>query len=563
MELAWPARWKKVLESRWSAAAVLVVITVAAYWPALHAGFTWNDDEYVVKNQTLRDLSGLRDIWFKIGPLPPYYPLVQTTFWLEYHVWGLNPFGYHLTNVSLHAVAAVLVWRVLRWLKAPGAWLAAALFALHPVHVESVAWIAQRKNVLSAVFYCAAALTYLRFRQLKDAGVSLRRSWYFYSWALLFFVVALLSERVSASLPAALLLIRWWKKGRLRGSDFLPLAPFFLLGAVSVLVTTWLEKHQVRLEAMVRYLAFPQHFLLAGRALWFYAAKLLWPSRLTFIYPYLDLNVKQWWQWFFPIVAVAVIATLWCARRRIGRPPVVALLFFAGTLFPALGFLNVHPFGYSYVADHFQYLASIGLIVLAAAGLSRLPRVTGLGLLGILGVLTWQQAQLYRDPQTLWRDTVKKNPGSWVSRNNLGNALVKLGKVDEAIPEYRWAIKRHPELRWSYDNLGRAYLQASRVNDAIVCFQKACEIKPSDPLTCQYLSNALLNGKADEGILSFQKALETKPDYAEAEYNLAVTLDQKGNTDQAVAHYRKALQLKPNFEEPKWQLRKLGVQIPN
>jgi tetratricopeptide (TPR) repeat protein len=242
----------------------------------------------------------------------------------------------------------------------------------------------------------------------------------------------------------------------------------------------------------------------------------------------------------------------------------VAVLFFAGTLSPMLGFLNVHPLGYSSVAAHFQYLASIGLVALAVAGLSRLPRVTGLGLLlGIVGVLTWQQAHIYRDPQTLWRDTVKKNPGSWVSRNNLGNALVKLGKVDEAIPEYRWAIERHPELRWSYDNLGRVYLQQGRVDDAIACFQKACEIKPSDAVTCQYLSNAFLKGEVDETILNYQKALETKPDYAGAEYNLGVTLDQKGEIDQAVAHYRRALQLKLDFEEPKMQLRKLGVQVPD
>ena len=527
MELAWRTWWKKVSESRWPAAATLVVITVAAYWPALHAGFIWNDDDYVTKNQALHDLAGLRDIWFKIGPIPPYYPLVQTTFWLEYLVWGLNPFGYHLTNVLVHALAAVLLWRVLRWLQIPGAWLAAALFALHPVHVESVAWIAQRKNGLSAVFYLAGALTYLRFTQLKDAGVSGRRPWYFF--ALLLFAAALLSERISASLPAALLLTRWWKKARIRWSDFLPLAPFFLLGAASVLVTTWLEKHQLRAEGMMAFLTFPQRFLLAGRALWFYIAKLLWPSRLTFIYPYLDLNVKQWWQWLFPIAAVAVVAALWFARRRIGRAPVVAVLFFAGTLFPVLGFLNVHPIGYSYVADHFQYLASIGLIALAAAGLSRLPRVTWLGLLGILGVLTWQQTHVYRDLQTLWRDTLTKNPGSWMSRNSLGNALLKLGKVDEAIAEYQRAIERHPDLGWSYDNLGRAYLQQGRVNDAIACFQKACEIKPN----------------------------------AEAEYHFGVALEQKGEIDQAVAHYRRALQLKPNFEESKMRLRKLGVQVPD
>ncbi|HEY4283175.1 MAG TPA: tetratricopeptide repeat protein, partial [Chthoniobacterales bacterium] len=532
MELAWRAWWKKVLESKWSAVAALVVIEMAAYWPALNAGFIWNDDDYLTGNQTSGDLSGLRDIWFKIGRDRFYYPLVQTISWLEYHIWGLNPFGYHLANVLLHALTAILVWRVLRQLAVPGALLAAALFALHPVQVESVAWIAQRKVVLSAVFYLAAALTYLRFTQLKDTGASGGRRWSFYLLALLLFVAALLSETITASLPAALLLIRWWKKARIRWSDITPLVPFFLLGVASGLVTDLLEKHYGRMEAMVRYLAFPQHLLLAGKGIWFYIGKLLWPSRLTFIYPYWILDVKQWWQWGFPIWLVAAVAVLWYARHRIGRAPFVALLFFAATLAPVVGLLNAHPLGYAYVADHFLYLASIGLLALAAAGLSRLPRVTWLGLLGIVGFLTWQQTHIYRDSETLWRDTLTKNPGSWVSHNNFGIALLTLGKVEEAIPAFQWSIERHPDLKWSYDNLGRAYLQQGRVNDGIACFQKACDIHLKDAAVCHYLGNAVLKGEVDQAILSYQKALETKPNYAQAEYNLAVTLEQEGEIDQ-------------------------------
>ena len=204
MESADRPWWKSVWESEWLAAALIVFVTIIAYLPALHAGFIWDDDDYVIKNETLRHLEGLRDIWFKIGAVPQYYPLVYTTFWLEYHLWGLNPFGYHLANVLLHASAAVLLWRVLRWLQVPGAWLAAALFSLHPMQVESAAWITERKNVLSAVFYFAAALTYLRFTQAQDAGASGKRPWYYYCGALFLFVAALLSKTVTASLPM------WW-----------------------------------------------------------------------------------------------------------------------------------------------------------------------------------------------------------------------------------------------------------------------------------------------------------------------------------------------------------------
>ncbi len=556
--------WKRVWKSQWLAAALLIVVTMIAYLPALRAGFIWDDDDYVTKNQTLRDLAGLRDIWFKVGAVPQYYPLVHTTFWLEYHMWGLNPFGYHFLNVMLHALAAVLLWRALNRLEVPGAWLGAAVFALHPVAVESVAWITERKNVLSAVFYFAAALTYLRFTQLKDAGASENRPWYFYSGALLLFMAALLSKTVTASLPAALLLIRWWKKGRLPWNDFVPLLPCFILSSAFGWITAWMEKYQVGAEGTDWSLAFSQRFLLAGRALWFYIGKLAWPSRLTFIYPHWELNPKEWWQSLFLLAAIAVVAGLWLGRRWIGRAPVVAVLFFGGTLFPALGFVNVYPFRYSYVADHFQYLASVGLIALAVAGLSQLPRAFWIGLLGLLTFLTWQQTQIYRDLQTLWRDTLAKNPQCWMAHNNLGNALLKIGKVDEAIAEYQSGIKIQPGLARSHDNLGLAFLQKGELNQAISSFQRACEINPNYAEARDDLGNAfLLKNEVDEAIVHYEKALEINPDYAEADYNLGVALRQKGRIDEAVAHYQKALQLKPDFEEPKKKLRELGLEAPH
>jgi hypothetical protein len=286
----------------WFISLLLLGLTLAAYLPALHAGFIWDDDDYLINNRTLHDLPGLQRIWFETSATPQYYPLVHTTFWLEYHLWKLNPLGYHLDNVFLHALAAILLWRVLLKLPVPGAWLAAAIFAVHPVNVESVAWVTERKNVLSAVFYFAAALAYLRFavpdnppdtndKRRETTGKKLEEKqagstrWCWYVAALILFVGALFSKTVTTSLPAALLLVFWWKRGRIGLRDVLQLLPFFAVGVGLSLHTSWLEKHHVGASGAEWALSFFDRCLIAGRALWFYAGKLVWPAELTFIYP--------------------------------------------------------------------------------------------------------------------------------------------------------------------------------------------------------------------------------------------------------------------------------------
>src|ERR1700704_5564538 len=381
-------------KSAWILGALLVALIIMAYQQVWHAGFIWDDDAYVTRNPTLRDLHGLWRIWFDVTSTPQYYPLVHTSFWLEYHLWGLNPFGFHLTNVLLHAIGAVLLWRILVRLQLPGAWLAAAIFAVHPVEVESVAWITERKNVLSAVFYFAAALAYLRFVSKRDDQNPNRASPYFIS--LVLFICALLSKTVACSLPAALLLVRWWRKGRLSWRDAFPLVPFFVIGASMGLLTAWLEQHHVLAEGAQWSYTFLERCLIAGRGICFYAAKFFWPHKLAFIYPRWNIDAHSIGQWIFPIAVIVIVVVLWCARRRLGRGTLVAFLIFIGTLFPALGFFNVYPFRYSFVADHFQYLASIGLIALAGVGLNRLPRFVGVITILALAVLTWRQVGIYR-----------------------------------------------------------------------------------------------------------------------------------------------------------------------
>jgi tetratricopeptide (TPR) repeat protein len=547
----------------WLMATLLVLATLIAYQPLWHAGFIWDDDDYVTANWTLHNLDGLKHIWFDTTATPQYYPLVHTTYWLEYHIWKLNPLGYHIVNVLLHALGAILLWRVLAMLELPGAWLAAAIFALHPVNVESVAWVTERKNVLSAVFFFAAAWAYLRFAGKWE---SKERRWNWWVVALLLFVCALLSKTVACSLPAALLLACWWKKGRLELRDVLPTIPFLIAGLWLGLQTARLEQNHVGARGSDWAFSFAERCLIAGRALWFYIGKLVWPEQLTFIYPRWHIDTGIWRQWLFPVAALAAVAALWLARKRIGRGPLAAVLFFAGTLFPALGFFNVFPMLFSFVADHFQYLASAGIIALAAAGITvaaaRLGRnfsflkfaCCGLMLLA-LGTLTWRQTKMYADAETLWQTTLRQNPQCWLAHNNLGVALLDKGLVDEATAHFQTALAIRPQYPGAYNNLGTALMHTGQVNGAIANFQKALQLDSNYAEAFNNLGAALLRkGQTNEAIASCQKALQIKPGYADAHNNLGSALIQKGQTDEAMIQFQQALQLNPDYAEAQYNL---------
>jgi tetratricopeptide (TPR) repeat protein len=534
---------------------LLVLLTLVAYAQTWHNGFIWDDDSYVTNNPTLRTLHGLWRIWSDVAATPQYYPLVYTSFWLEYHLWGLNPLGYHLVNVFLHALSTVLLWRILTRLEIPGAWLAAAIFAVHPIAVESVAWITERKNVLSAVFYFAAALTYLRFEAMRDAGNSGRRHWHLYLISLALFVFALLSKTVACSLPAALLLVRWWKTGRLKRQEIARLLPFFVIGLGLGLLTAWLEKHHVRAEGEEWSFTFVQRFLIAGRALWFYASKLFWPAKLTFIYPHWDVSVSSIGQWLFPLSALVAAVSLWWTRAWIGRGPLVAVLFFAGTLFPALGFINVFPFRYSFVADHFQYLASVGLIVLAAAGLTRVPRFIPAALLVVLATLTWRHVSVYRDLDTLWSDTVNKNPASWMAQNNFGMVLQRKGKEDEAIAHFQQALRLDSSKSEIYNNLGHSLTVKGRLNESLLHLRKALEINPNYAEVRYNLGHALLRaGLLDDAIVHLKKAVEINPNYVPAYSDLGNALLRKGEVEESLAYLQRAVEIDPDYKPTRFNL---------
>ncbi len=536
-----PAGLRAWWQQPWLPGALLVAATLLAYKPAWHGGFIWDDDAWTSNvSGLLRNLSGLCLMWCKPTALQQYFPVTGTSFWLDYQLWGFRTLPYHVENVLLHACAALLFWRLLLRLQVPGAWLASAIFALHPVMVESVAWITERKNVLSLVFYLGALLAYARFSRFwqEDDNLALaagnrpsRRS-AAYALALLLFLAAHLSKATTFSLPPLLLLVGWWKRGHLRWrTDVLPSLPFFAIAVSLGLATVWLERNHIGAKGEQWDIPFPERCLIAGQALWFYTGKLLWPANLCFIYPRWQPNPGSWAQWLYPATAGGVVLSLWLARRRIGRGPLTAVLFFAGTLFPMLGFINAYFMRYSFVCDHWAYLPSLGLITLGAALVVRAlehlhtPRalyVFAAFILPLLAGLTWQQSKIYRDIETLWRDTLAKHPACWMAHNNLGTELLRQRRTDEALAEFKTALRLKPNYEVACYNLGLALLRKGRLDEAQAQFQQAVDLKPDYAGAHNNLANIFLRqGKPREALAHYQLAARFRPKNADIANNLA------------------------------------------
>jgi protein O-mannosyl-transferase len=553
-----PAFSRKVDLGQFKVALWLLAATVIAYLPAIDGKLIWDDDAHVTR-PALQSLDGLWRIWFQLGATQQYYPLLHSAFWMEHRLWGNALTGYHLVNVVFHATAAFLVVMIVRRLSLPGAWLAGFIFALHPVCVEAVAWISEQKSTLSAVFYLASALAYLHFDATR------RRSRYWLALGL--FVLALLTKTVTATLPAVLLVVLWWRRGRLEWRrDILPLLGWLPLGAAAGLFTAWVEKTYVGAEGADYALTAAQRFLLAGRAICFYAAKLAWPENLIFTYPRWTIDPAQWWQYLFPGAVVLVLIVL-CLLARRHRGPLAGFLIFGGTLFPVLGFLNVYPFRYSWVADHFQYLASLGAMVPVAVALTQIPlkktHATALAaaLLVVLGVLTWRQCGIYGDAETLYRETLAGNPASYMAHQNLGNLLLdRPGRLPDAIAEFEAALRIEPRTPEAHNSLGSALMRMpGRLADATAEFETALRIKPGYPEGHNSLGSALMQtpGRAAEGMAEFETAVRLRPDFAAAHVNLGYALlEIPGHKQEAMAEFDTALAIQPGFEPARQALRR-------
>src|SRR5437899_5702468 len=536
--------WKR----DWFFCLILAVVTMLAYQPAWHGGLLW-DDEANITSPELRSLDGLRRIWFVPRTTQQYYPLLHTSYWLQQRLWGDSPTGYHLVNLLLHIGCVVLVLKILRYLRIPGAELAAIIFALHPVNVETVAWISERKKTLSGLFGLAATFSYLNFDENRS-----RRT---YAFAIGLFVLGLLSKTAIVTLPLAWLVILWWKRGAISWRrDAVPVIPFLLLSAAGGLMTSWVEYGNIAYKTRTLDLSLVDRCLIAGRAFWFYLGKLFWPSNLMFVYPRWEINAAVWWQYLFPLAVLGVLGILWSLRRW-SRAPLAGVLVYIFLLLPSLGFLNIYFFLYSFVADHWQYLACLGIITPCASGIvllagrlkhweAWLERGTILVLGGVLFLLTWQQSRMYTDVETLYRRTIARNPTCWMAYNNLGNILYQANRIPEAMDLFKQALRIKPAV--AHYSLGNALVLTGRTSEAIDQYKQALRIDPDYAEVHNNLGNALfITGRTSEAIDQYMQALQINLNYADAHNNLGAALARMGRISEAIEQVKAALRIRPNF----------------
>jgi tetratricopeptide (TPR) repeat protein len=549
--------------SRLGCATLLVVATLLAYAPALRAGFVWDDDDYVTENPLLWEPDGLRRIWLSMDAPSQYFPLTYTSFRLEHALWGLEPAGYHAVNVLLHASNALLLWLLLARLALPGAGLAAAIFALHPVQVESVAWISERKNLLSLLFSLGALLAWLRF-----CAPGTRRPALAYGGSLALYALALSAKTTACTLPAAQLLVLWLRGERVGARRLAQVLPFLLLGLGMGIVTLLWERYHQGTVGERFALAPLESVLVASRAVWFYLGKLAWPAGLSFSYPKFEIDPGDPAHYLWLALGAALLLALWAWRARIGRGPLVAALFFVATLSPVLGFIPLFTFFYTYVADHYQYVACIGPIALFAGAASRWserapgaavlrPALAG-ALLALLAALTFQQSRVYESAETLWRDTIAKHPGSWMAHTNLGRELVRQQRWEEAADAYRRALALRPDLHLPHRGAAQAYLKLGRVDLALDHLERALEIRPGFAAARRDLARIRWErGEWEEALRHYRAAAESEPWDSRNHVLLGHALEQLGRPDEAEASYQRARELaarrlgaRPAQEEP-------------
>lgn len=575
-EIASPIKVRRRGPNPLVAALMLVAVAVLAYAPALSAGFIIDDPENVIDDARMGSIDGLSRIWTEIAPLDyrhQFYPLTTTAYWVQHHFFALEPMGYHAVNVLLHALNAILLWRLLRRLMVPGAWVAAVIFAVHPVHTETVAWVSELKSVLATFFCLASAWCFVKKApgaistgdHPRDGAVpEMAPGAFCYLLSLLFFAAALLSKPASALLPAALLIILWWKRS-LDGRALAALAPMVLMASASAALAVYLETNHAA-AGDTTALPLVEQWMLAGRSLGFYGSTLAWPVNLSFIHPGFTLDPANWADHAWSGSIVLLLSVLLAASPWIGRGPCAAVAIFVVALAP-ITFMNVAFTRFSPVADHWQYQASMPIIALAAAAgmhlwwigrgvhLRRTAVLAILVYLAVLGGLTWQRATVFESARALWTDTVQRNPAAWIAHAELGRLDAESKDPSSAVAHYQSAIALRPADSSLHNNLGELWMRQSLRDMARAEYRRAIELDPAAPMPRSNLGSLLLAERnVGEAIEHLEVAVKLDPRFAPAQNNLGAALTATGRREEALAHYRQAVALDPRMANARYNL---------
>ncbi len=542
-------------------ALVLFVAVVAAYQPAWHGGFLYEDEMYARDNPLLTAHDGLQRIWFTLESPSQYFPLTHTAFLLQRPLWNGNSTGYHFVNIVLHSGSALWLWLLLRRLRIPGAWLGAALFALHPVQAESVAQISELKNVLSGLFFIGSLYFWSEFAEKEQT-----RAW---TLAFVCALLALAAKTTACVLPAALILIFWWQGKPLTRRRWLTLLPFLVASGLAALVSFYWERVHNTSALVNVSLGAIERLQVASRAIFFYLSKLFWPSDLMFSYPRWDISRYHPQDFIWPVALILLTGLVIGFRRRLGRGPEVALVYFVAVLSPLLGLVSIYPFRYTFVADHYQYLACIGPLALFAAALHWLLRdkpvpamvLSGI-IVAILAGLTWQQAHAYSSAEALWTDTIRKNPGSWMAENNYGVVLLGRGARTDALARFLRSYQLYPGNNETARNMGQCLFELQQPAEARPYLEQAAAIDAKDGQARRDLARVLLQlGQPQEALTKANEALAINDRDAKAHIVVASIDMQQQRTDDALAQLQTAISLKPDDIEAQTQMANMLLQL--
>ena len=542
-----PIHWQTVLQT-----LVIVAAGLWIYWPALHGGWLWDDDVLVTNNSNLRNLQGLWDIW-STTPTTDYWPLTSTLLWVEWHLWGNEPLGYHLCSLALHICSGILIWRLfnrpgLRW-----GWLGGFLFVIYPLAVELVAWVSETKNTLSLPFFLLSIDAWLDAEAKQSSG---------YWWlSVFYYLAAMLAKTSTVMLPVMLLLYCWWKRGHVTGQELKRMIPYGAIAVTLGLITIYFQNHGGQGENPFELGGFVTRLIGVGTTIFFYLDKFILPINLLPIYPRWTLDLPS----FLQVLALPALAVLlfglWTQREGWGRHALFGFGFFLLNLLPVLGLVNMRYFNISWVADHLVYLPMIGLVGLVVVGSEQLhERLSpsrylfafgAISIVTVIELLLWQShnyARQFNNAVTLWSYTVQYNPRAWLAHNNLGDALMHRERMSEAIEQFEQALKIKPDSADVHNNLAIALAQKGRVSEAIEQFEQALKIKPDNGYAHNNLGTVLIMaGRMWEAIGQLEQALKIKPDYAEAHNNLGEAFARTGRVSEAIGQFQQALKIKPDY----------------